>query len=283
MMETEVPVWDESSITNYLQSNPHAFMPGEVFGGNQFDREMTSYQVQEKDLSFAMFYPKAVPDVLESKAQRRPVFRQMAYITIMQPGETSLKIDRPVKQEDVERFPDQWQRYLSRVKNQAMGTPLEALFPYHPEIVLTLKASNVLTVEALAGLSDAAASALGFGSGEMKERARRYLVAVSNPEGAKMAERDLEHEKTKAQLVQTSDLLQQTQRRLEAVEAQMAALKTGQSVGPVGLIPGSTGQALAPGVHSQPLGDEIPESDWDGGAQAAAPTTEKRGPGRPRK
>jgi hypothetical protein len=37
------------------------------------------------------------------------------------------------------------------------------------------------------------------------------------------------------------------------------------------------------GVYSQPLGEEIPESEWNGGGQTAVDVTEKRGPGRPRK
>jgi hypothetical protein len=278
-----MPSMGDDALNSYMAQNPHAFMPGETFGGGNINDQMTTYQVQEKDLSFAIFYPRAIQDPVASREAKRPQFKMVPYIQIMQPGENTHKIDRPAKPEDVERSQKEWTRFQARTNNGAIGTPLEALFPYHPEIVLNLKASNVLSVEALASLTDAAMSAMGLGAGEMKERARRYLVAVSNPEGAKMAERDAAHEQTRADLIRSNELLQATQRRLETLEAQLAAMKTGASVGPLTELPAASGQLQGAGVYSQPLGDEIPESEWNGGGQTAVDVTEKRGPGRPRK
>lgn len=282
-----LPQFNQAELESIIAGNPHAFMPGETFGNqNDFDKGMTEYQVGEKDRTLAIFTPHAELDKVASRAAGRPQYRMVAFVEIMQPGETSLKIVRPVTREDINRWPDQWARFRARQDNQPIGTPLAALFPFAPEVVLTLQANNVPTVEALARLSDQAVGMMPFGGLEMKERARRYLVAVASPEGAKMAERDEAHEKTRAQLVAVTEAHKATLIRLEQLEAQLGAMKAGASVGPLATLPGVGGPAAPVYVentgHSAPLGEEITEDEWEGGAGQAA-QNEKRGPGRPRK
>jgi hypothetical protein len=287
-----IPTFSAESLEAFISSNQHAFMPGEVFGAeNTVDQQMLSFQVNEKDQTFAIFYPRAIPDKPASREARRPRYKMQPYIRIMQPGETSLVLDRPVKQEDTERFPQQWQRFLARQQNSVEGTPLEAMFPFHPEIVANCKASNILTVEALAGLSDAAMAAFGFGSGEMRERARRYLTAVSNPHGADLALKDEEAEKLKGQLFAAQQQLAGERARVDRLEAEIAAMKTGASVGRLGTLPAAAGVPGGYTLHSAPLGDEITEEEWSDGAGELvirdeippAPNAEvKRGPGRPK-
>lgn len=304
---TQIQTFDAASIEAFIQANPHAFMPGETFGdGNGISQAMTDYQVHEKDRTIAMFYPRAELDKVRTRAEKAPRYRMVPHIRMMQPGETSLVLDRPVRDEDRNRFPQEWARFESRQANTAMGTPLEAMFPLHPDIVLTLRAHNIPTVEALASLSDAAISNMGLGAQQMKDRARRYLIAVTNPEGIKMAERDEQLEKAIANNIALVQKAKMMEDRLAAMEAELAAVRTGQSIGPMGVIPGATaGQAAQAGPFAgspftEPLGDEISEADWDQAVRAnldanrsappaitdqsggqAAVTAEKRGPGRP--
>lgn len=285
--EFDLPQFDQASLDAILSGNQHAFMPTETFGNqNEFDQSMLTYQVSEKDKTIAIFTPRAELDKVASRAAGRPQYRMVAYVEIMQPGETSLKLVRPVSREDINRWPDQWKRFRDRQENQPIGTPLEALFPFHPEIVLTLRANNVPTVEALARVTDQAINGMPFGGREMKERAQKYLIAVSSPEGARMAEQDQEREKLAAQLVAQNIQLKAAMERMEHLEAQLGAMKAGASVGPLTALPGAGGSPGGVYVenmgHSAPLGEEIPEDEWEGGAGQAA-QVEKRGPGRPRK
>lgn len=299
-----IQTFDAQSIEAFIASNPHAFMPGETLGENSISDQMTAYQVSEKDRTIAIFYPRAELDKIRTREDKAPRYRIVPHIEMMQPGETSLKLNRPARPEDIARFPKEWARYEARQTNTAVGTPLEAMFPLHPDIVLTLRAFNVLTVEALASLSDAAMSNMGLGAREMKERARRYLVAVTNPEGVRMAEDDDRLQKATAVNAALSQQVDGLTQKLAALEAQLAAVKTGQSIGPLGVLPGAAGQnspnpgPFAGSAFTQPLGDEISEEDWERMAQAnldgnrsapaienqsggqAAPV-EKRGPGRP--
>ncbi len=285
--DLELPQFDKAALDAILSGNQHAFMPSETFGNaNAFDQSMLSYQVSEKDKTLAIFRPQAELDKVASREAGRPQYRMVPYIEIMQPGETSLKLVRPVTREDIARWPDEWRRFKDRQDNRPIGTPLDALFPFHPEIVLTLRANNVPNVEALARVSDAAIDAMPFGGREMKERAQKYLIAVSNPEGARMAARDEEHEKTKAQLAALAQQHKATLARMEHLESQLSVMKAGASVGPLAELPGATAQPGGVYVedmgHSAPLGEEITEDEWEGGASHVAPV-EKRAPGRPRK
>lgn len=289
-----VAEFNADTLESFLSQNQHAFMPGETFGGNEIDQQMLSFQVNEKDQTFAIFYPRAVPDVPASREAKRSRYKLMPYIRMMQPGETSLVLDRPVRREDCERFPKQWSRYQARQANQMDGTPLEAMFPFHPEIVANCKASNILTVEALAGLTDAAMAAFGFGSGEMRERARRYLNSVNNPEGARMAAEVEETNKVRTQLHHAQQQLEQANARMAEMEARLASFISGASIGHLGQLPPAPGAPAAYVAHSAPLGEEIPEEQWDAGAAEgeivirgheppAGNAETKRGPGRPPK
>lgn len=52
------------------------------------------------------------------------------------------------------RWPEQWRAYEEGREQLASGTPLISLFPANPEIVSTLKANMIHTVEQLAAITD---------------------------------------------------------------------------------------------------------------------------------
>lgn len=279
-------MFDQNSLESFIQQNAHAFMPGESFAGHEHDNAMLSYTVNEKDQSFAVIYPRAVLDKIKSREVGYPQYTLMPYISIRQPGETSLVIDRPIKPEDAQRFPRQWANFQAKRQNQAIGTPLEAMFPFHPELVLTLKASNILTVEALAGLTDTAMQFVGHGGREMKERAQRYLEAVRRPEGAAMADRDEQFEKLQAEVHAMRENMARQTAHVAQLQAELAVAKTGASVGQLTALPTARDFPSDPseptGYTTAPLGPEISEDEWMSGGQAVQ-ETQKRGPGRPPK
>lgn len=136
----------------------------------------------DKDL-FVLFYKKSVENPLKSKEAGRPIYEERDYIKIQHPGEQLNKIDRPVREEDKYRFPNQWSRYLHNQTQMPEGTPIDLLFPNHPAIADNLKALNVFTVEQLANISAHAQDTIGLGAVEYVNKAKNYIKSAEKGVG----------------------------------------------------------------------------------------------------
>lgn len=107
-----------------------------------------------------------------------PIYKKIAYVEIICPGNDKERINRRVKDADKERWPVQWQRFLQHGEGQEVqvdGMPIDRWPMVDVAQVQTLKASNVHTVEQLAGLADIDVQSLGMGMTRLKNAAQKWL------------------------------------------------------------------------------------------------------------
>jgi hypothetical protein len=136
------------------------------------------------DKVWAQFYVKAEVDGEKSKAAGHPVFRDVTYCKMIQPGESRLsQIDRPATDQDVARFPRQWEAFKRGKSDEIVGAPLSLLFPSHPAIVENFRRIAVHTIEQLASLPDTALQEAGMGGRQFQEKARDYLAKAESGKG----------------------------------------------------------------------------------------------------
>lgn len=121
------------------------------------------------------FYKKSVKNAARSNAEGRPIHEGVDFVKIQHPGETLNIVDRPVKDDDKNRWPRQWHSYQQGVRQIPDGVPINLLFPAKPEIETMLRGYNIHTVEQLAGLSAEAISTVGMGAQDWVNAARRYM------------------------------------------------------------------------------------------------------------
>jgi hypothetical protein len=206
-----------------------------------------------------MFYAKAVLNKIATKETGKQQYMRVDYIQIRQPGEQLHVVDRPAHDGDKMRFAQAWDRYQKRRDSGPVGTPLEALFPFHPEIVLTCRSNGAPSVEALADMSDTAISTFPFGGSELRAKARSYLMATGNPEGVKHVQEMAAFDAMKSENAALKGELD-TQRTLVAnLEGRLAALES---------------RGALPGRHEPGPGDV---------AAGEALEAARRAPGRPRR
>lgn len=128
---------------------------------------------------FAEFYLRSVNDGLASKEAGRPVNKNVTFVKIIQPGESRHSVyDQPATNQDVARFPRQWQAFQAGQKQEAEGSPLSLLFPDNPAAVDNLRHLGFQTIEQLAGANDTAIQNIGLGGREFQGKARAYLAAA---------------------------------------------------------------------------------------------------------
>ena len=121
------------------------------------------------------FYKKSVKNAARSNAEGRPIHEGIDFVKIQHPGETLNIVDRPVKDDDKNRWPRQWHSYQQGVRQIPDGVPINLLFPAKPEIETMLRGYNIHTVEQLAGLSGEAISTVGMGAQDWVNAAQRYM------------------------------------------------------------------------------------------------------------
>ena len=110
----------------------------------------------------------------------RPIYEDVPYVQIMQPGNKDSIVIRPATQMDKSRFAEHWKKYLAREDQEAIeGTPIEEWAGVTRSMVEELKYMNIRTVEQLATLSDTHASKI-MGIQNLKAKAAKYLESAKD-------------------------------------------------------------------------------------------------------
>lgn len=202
-----------------------------------------------------IFYKRAVHNAIRSAHEGRPIYVDEDYVLIQQPGEANLqKVDRPVKPEDTQRWPAQWQAYVAGRDQVAEGTPLGLLFPRHPSAIAMLQALNIMTVEHLANASATAISAIGMHGQDYVNYAQKYISGASS--GAKFHEMQMELEHTKRDNARLEKMVTDLQMQMQQINA--------------GLLAQAGMNNSMPGIPRQPA--PAPAAPMPGGAMPSAPS-----------
>lgn len=159
----------------------------------------------EVDNCIPSFYEKAKPNVAKSKETGKPEYITVEMVRILIPGDTKSEVDRPVKDEDKIRWPEQYKRFQEKQAghHQGEGTPLEEFPVLDAAKRATLKAHRIHTVDALSAVTDEQCMVIGEEwCSEMRQHATRYC-----------------------QIAGDESLIYQTMEQNEALKAEVADLQ----------------------------------------------------------
>lgn len=116
----------------------------------------------------------------KSAENGRPIFEELTYISIMQPGNKDSVVMRPATSEDKMRFAEHFRKYEAREDQDAVeGTLLSEWPGVTRSQCEELRFFNVRTVEQLVAVSDAHTGRV-MGINMLKERAKKYLEAAGD-------------------------------------------------------------------------------------------------------
>jgi hypothetical protein len=133
----------------------------------------------------------------------RPIFKEVPYIQIMQPGNKDSIIIRPATEMDKKRFAEHFRKFEAREDQEAIeGTLLDEWAGITRSQCEELKYLNIRTVEQLSTVSDSNSQGI-MGIGFLKEKANKYLTDTAGDA--------------------TAEALSDLQAKYEALMAQMAA------------------------------------------------------------
>jgi hypothetical protein len=120
------------------------------------------------------FEMRPTRDDAKSKAEKRPIFVDQEWVSIMVRGDKSNIVDHPVEQADRERFPKQYLAFRSNLTEIPEGMPLTEWPIVTKSMCEELKYFQVFTVEQLAALSDGNLKNVGPYA-HLRQKARDYI------------------------------------------------------------------------------------------------------------
>lgn len=160
----------------------------------------------------AIFYRGTKRDNFASQEAGYPIEKGVDMLEIRQFGEKD-SMRREVTPVDKQRFAQQWAAYQQNREQTQDGAPLEMLFPKNPEVVATLKANNVHTIQALAAVPDSVN--LPF-IGEHRNKAKIFLDGIDKGKGFHALEKKLED--AEFSRMELEDTVKTLQARLSELE-----------------------------------------------------------------
>jgi hypothetical protein len=190
--------------TTQMQTDFSATPQIDLIAGN--DRYIDDHKL------YPHFFMKTVQDVLETEAQKRPIFKEVEYLRVMVPGDRGLQVFSEVDELAKQRFPRAYAAFKAGTADQTTGTPLEALPGITPSRAEEYRHIGIKTIEMLANASDSNAF-MGFQSD--KQKAIQYL-AISEGKSIEALDQKLSAE---------NDALKQVVAEMQAKLEKMAKAK----------------------------------------------------------
>jgi len=154
------------------------------------------------DQMMVMFYNRAVRNDFKSREANRPIFDDIVHVKIFTPGERLNQIDRPMREEDKQRFPRQWNDFVQKRTFVPEGTPIDLLFPNHPSVAETMKGNGIYTVEQCANLTAHAIDSIGIGGQEYVNKAKAYLNSADKGKNFNKLNTELSDYKQKVRMLE---------------------------------------------------------------------------------
>ena len=139
------------------------------------DMAMNSQRSHGDETLLVKFFLHPKQNQIKTKEAGRPIFEDIPYIQIMQPGnKDSVKV-APATERDKQRFPEHYRKFVAREDQEALeGTPLREWAGVTASQCKEFEFLNILTVEQLAAVSDSNGQGI-MGLGFLKEKAAKFL------------------------------------------------------------------------------------------------------------
>jgi hypothetical protein len=138
------------------------------------------------------------------------------FIEIMFPGDARTIVHRAVKEDDMHRWPKQWQAYQAGEEFKAEGFPLEQWPEIDDGMVRDLNHKRIYTVEQLSAVTDQNLVNLGLGARELVAKAKAF--ADVRKDSAAVSKYAAQAEQALAENALLREQLSELSKRLQSIE-----------------------------------------------------------------
>ena len=162
-----------------------------------------SFMEDNRGKMAVFFHAVQVRNNFKSDAEKRPIFEERIFIKKLVPGDSTLVVDRPMREQDMEDYPIEWARYEQKKEQKVAGTPIDAWMAVSDTQKAEFKSLNIFTIDQFANLPDVAGDKI-MGFNDLRSKARAFIMAAQDSQMMDKirAEMDKKLEAQEAELVE---------------------------------------------------------------------------------
>jgi hypothetical protein len=154
----------------------------------------------------------------KTMTEKRPIFEEKIFLKKLVPGDSTLVVDRPMRETDIEEFPVEWARFQQKKEQKVSGTPIDAWVILSDTQKAEFKALHIYTIDQFAQLADSAGNKI-MGFNDLRDKAKAFIAAAQDSQMF-----DKIRAETDAKLAQQEEEMAQ----LRALVNELSAKKAGR-------------------------------------------------------
>ena len=138
-----------------------------------------SFMEDNRGKMAVFFHAVQVRNNFKSDAEKRPIFEERIFIKKLVPGDSTLIVDRPMREQDMEDHPIEWARYEQKKEQKVAGTPIDAWMAVSDTQKAEFKSLNIFTIDQFANLPDVAGDKI-MGFNDLRSKARAFIMVAQD-------------------------------------------------------------------------------------------------------
>jgi len=177
-----------------------------------------SFMEDNRGKMAVFFHAVQVQNNFKTMTEKRPIFEEKVFLKKLVPGDSTLVVDRPMREQDVEEYPIEWARFEQKKEQRVSGTPIDVWSVLSETQKAEFKALHIFTIDQFAQLADSVGNKI-MGFNDLRDKARAFIAAAKDSEVF-----DKIRAETDAKLAQQEEEMAQ----LRVLVEKLSAKKTGR-------------------------------------------------------
>ena len=177
-----------------------------------------SFMEDNRGKMAVFFHTVQVQNNFKTMTEKRPIFEEKIFLKKLVPGDSTLVVDRPMREQDVEEYPIEWARFEQKKEQRVSGTPIDVWSAISETQKAEFKALHIFTIDQFAQLADSVGNKI-MGFNDLRDKARAFIAAAKDS-----AVFDKIRAETDAKLAQQEEEMAQ----LRELVNQLSAKKSGR-------------------------------------------------------
>ena len=177
-----------------------------------------SFMEDNRGKMAVFFHTVQVQNNFKTMTEKRPIFEEKIFLKKLVPGDSTLVVDRPMREQDVEDYPIEWARFEQKKEQRVSGTPIDVWSAISETQKAEFKALHIFTIDQFAQLADSVGNKI-MGFNDLRDKARAFIAAAKDS-----AVFDKIRAETDAKLAQQEEEMAQ----LRELVNQLSAKKSGR-------------------------------------------------------
>ena len=138
-----------------------------------------SFMEDNRGKMAVFFHTVQVQNNFKTMTEKRPIFEEKIFLQNLLPGDSTLVVDRPMREQDIDDFPIEWARFEQKKEQRVSGTPIDVWSAISETQKAEFKALHIFTIDQFAQLADSVGNKI-MGFNDLRDKARAFIAAAKD-------------------------------------------------------------------------------------------------------